>query len=73
MIHDLKTNGINSAVQNHFELKKEVDKETALKFINRLYGYINFIGQVRGKSDGIYLRMLNEVRGDLKAKEEIST
>ena len=25
MIHDLKTNGINSAVQNHFQTKKEVD------------------------------------------------
>ena len=72
MIHDLKTNGINSAVQNHFHTNKEVDEVMARKFICRLYGFIHFIGQVRGRSDGIYLRMLNEVRGDLKKKEEIS-
>ena len=57
MIHDLKTNGINSAVQKHFKTNKEVDELMAHKFIYRLYGFINFIGQVRGKSDGIYLKM----------------
>lgn len=71
MIHDLKTNGINSAAQNHFQTKKEVDLVIARKFINRLYGFINFIGQVRGQSDGIYLKMMSEVRGDLKEKSEI--
>ena len=72
MIHDLKTNGINSAVQNHFQTNKEVDEVMARKFIFRLYGFIHFIGQVRGKNDGIYLRMLKQVRGDLKEKDEIS-
>ena len=62
MIHDLKTNGINSAVQKHFQTNKEVDEMMANKFICRLFGFIHFIGQVRGKQDGIYLKMLNEVR-----------
>ncbi len=61
MIHDLKTNGINSAAQNHFQTSKEVDEVMAHKFISRLYGFIHFIGQVRGKQDGIYLGILKEI------------
>ena len=26
------------------------------KFMNRLEGYINFVGQVRGKGDALYLK-----------------
>ena len=66
MIHDLKTNGINSAVQKHFQTKKEMDEVMTHKFISRLYGFINFAGQVRGKQEGTYLRMRKEVAGNYK-------
>ena len=36
MIHDLITNGINSAVQKHFKTNKEVDELMEHKFIFRL-------------------------------------
>ena len=70
MIHDLKTNGINSAMQNHFKATMEVNEVMAQKFISRLYGFIHFVGQVRGKQDGIYLRMFSELRHILKEKAE---
>jgi RNA-directed DNA polymerase len=55
MLHDLTTNGIYSAAQLHF---KEVNVEPIhiAKFIHRLEGYINFVGQVRGKYDSLYLK-----------------
>ena len=68
MIHDLKTNGIYSAAQNHFQTNKEVDEVMANKFISRLYGFIHFVGQVKGKNDLIYLKMLKGVEECLNFK-----
>ena len=59
MLHDLTTNGIDTAAQRHFKLKTTVDSEWRKRFISRLDGYINFVGQVRGKEDAIYRKMKN--------------
>lgn len=56
MLHDFKTNGIDAATQRHFNLKCEIETAHRAKFIYRLEGYINFIGQVRGKGDLLYFR-----------------
>lgn len=56
MTHDLSMNGIVSATRNHFDIKGEVDHKLQDRFMNRLGGYINFIGQVRGKTDFLYTR-----------------
>jgi RNA-directed DNA polymerase len=56
MLHDLTRNGIDSATKNHFNLKSAVETEHRAKFIQRLQGYINFVGLVRGKNDALYLR-----------------
>jgi len=56
MSHDLSVNGIVSATRNHFGVNGEVDHKLQERFLNRLGGYINFIGQVRGKSDNVYTR-----------------
>ncbi len=56
MSHDLSVNGIVSATLKHFDIKGEVDHKLQDRFMNRLGGYINFIGQVRGKSDIVYIR-----------------
>lgn len=59
MLHDLTKNGIETSVQKHFKVTniEEMHKAT---FINRLDGYINFVGQVRGKYDSLYLKQKSE-------------
>ena len=54
MLHKLTTKGIDNATQRHFNLKDEIETKHKAKFIHRLEGYINFIGQVRGKNDSLY-------------------
>ena len=56
MLHDLTTNGVDVATRRHFT-SKDVTCEQRGCFIYRLEGYINFIGQVRGKSDAVYLKL----------------
>lgn len=55
MLHYLTQNGVQQAVKKHFQTKYVDEKNTA-KFIYRLEGYINFVGQVRGKTDSLYVR-----------------
>jgi RNA-directed DNA polymerase len=55
MLHDLSVNGIEKATQTHFKLKN-ADVHHKDKFINKLQSYINFVGQVRGKYDIIYIK-----------------
>lgn len=56
MLHDMTTNGIDIATQRHFKWRVEIEAKHRTKFINRLEGYINFVGQVRGKNDGLYFK-----------------
>jgi RNA-directed DNA polymerase len=56
MLHDFTRNGIDAATKNHFNLKSASATEHRAKFIQRLQGYINFVGLVRGKNDALYLR-----------------
>lgn len=58
MLHDWSTRGLLLATYSHFcysNYGKDIDK-LQQQFVNRLSGYINFVGQVRGKNDLIYLR-----------------
>jgi RNA-directed DNA polymerase len=59
MLHDLTKNGLLAAVKNHFSLEKPSEIHYS-RFINRLQGYINFVGQVRGKTDVLYLKYNTE-------------
>jgi RNA-directed DNA polymerase len=53
MLHDLTTSGLEQATKRH--LKSEVvTVHQAAQFMHRLRGYINFVGQVRGKNDALY-------------------
>jgi RNA-directed DNA polymerase len=56
MIHDLTTNGLERATRHHFGLSTSCDERMMGKFLQRIQGYINFIGQVRGQSDPMYLK-----------------
>jgi RNA-directed DNA polymerase len=57
MIFDIKVSGIENAAKKHFN--KELDTEGKLikKYINRIEGYLNFIGQVRGRNERVYMRL----------------
>lgn len=54
MLHDLSSNGVDVAARRHFNLKGRPSSRDREYFFNRLEGYINFVGQVRGKSDPVY-------------------
>jgi RNA-directed DNA polymerase len=58
MVHDLEMNGLSSASCNHFGID-EGDLKLQEYFLNKLNGYINFIGQVRGKKDVLYIKYKN--------------
>lgn len=57
MLHDVTFNGLEIATIKHFNLPREITEKHQIKFINRLEGYINFIGQVRGKDDSLYRKL----------------
>lgn len=56
MLHDMTTNGIDYATNRHFKWSVKIETKHKAKFINRLEGYINFVGQVRGKNDKLYYK-----------------
>lgn len=55
MIFDLEKNGLEVASRRHFK-NSTIVPDAGNYFLNRLRGYIDFIGQVRGKEDLVYLR-----------------
>jgi RNA-directed DNA polymerase len=55
MVHDLTANGLEHATHRHFKTAN-VTQIQKVRFINRLLGYIQFIGQVRGKNDPLYIK-----------------
>ena len=57
MTHDLAVNGKEAATRKHFNIQGDISSELQEQFMNRLGGYINFIGQVKGKSDDTFSRL----------------
>jgi len=62
MLHDLTTNGITIAAQRHFTSNAPTNLNVETLFLDRLNGYINFIGQIRGREDALFLKMKGELR-----------
>jgi RNA-directed DNA polymerase len=60
MLHDFRTNGFDASVQRHFKVTQMQQKHRT-KFIHRLEGYIQFVGQVRGKTDSLYMKYKSEL------------
>jgi len=69
MLHDMTTNGIDTATRRHFNLKTVVEVKHRAKFISQLEGYINFVGQVRGKYDPLYVRQKASFNNVFNLKE----
>jgi RNA-directed DNA polymerase len=55
MVFDLQQNGIESASKKHFKIKFDTEKHH-YSFFNKLGGYINFMGQIKGTNDKLYLK-----------------
>jgi RNA-directed DNA polymerase len=66
MIYDMKVSGVENAAKKHFN--KELDNEGKLikKFMYRLEGYINFIGQVRGRNERVYMRLNSDFQKEFQ-------
>jgi len=61
MLHDLTSNGITIAAQRHFTSNAPTNSNVETLFLDRLNGYINFIGQIRGRDDALFLKMKREL------------
>jgi RNA-directed DNA polymerase len=61
MLFDLRLNGIKAAAQKHYDSIEFVSDKKCDAFLFKLKGYINFIGQVRGKEDAIYLKFNQQI------------
>jgi RNA-directed DNA polymerase len=59
MLHDARMNGLNAAAFRHF---KNAVSDPESKYLNRLQGYISFIGMVRGKEDFLFVRQKAELK-----------
>jgi RNA-directed DNA polymerase len=57
MLFDLRINGASKAAQNHLKTEYRPSKDDQVVFLQKLNGTINFIGQIRGKEDAIYVKM----------------
>ncbi len=60
MLYDLRINGASKATQNHFKIEYQPSDDEQLTFLQKLNGTLNFIGQIRGKEDAIYVKMKSE-------------
>jgi RNA-directed DNA polymerase len=60
ILNDIKWNGLEKASLKHYKLK-EVDEMIVNRLLLSLRGKINFIGQVRGKSDLVYNKLRQEL------------
>ncbi len=67
MLYDAQTNGIYDATQKHFKILGYVDKKYRIQFIDRLQGYINFVGQVTGTNSIHYLKFKRAIDGILES------
>lgn len=58
MLYDLEKNGELIATAKHFNLKTFPDNNMVMCFRNSLKGYIDFVGQIRGRQDSLFLQYL---------------
>lgn len=57
VLHHIKTEGIEEATKKHYKVS-QANQFVQQKLLFKLKGQIDFVGQVRGKEDEIYLKMM---------------
>ena len=55
-----------NAAKKHFKKELDSDGKLVKKFINRIEGYINFIGQVRGRNERVYMRLNSDFQKEFQ-------
>ena len=55
-LHDIKLNGLEKAAMKHYKTIL-IDEKLLNTFIKSIDGKINFIGQVKGREDNVYIRL----------------
>lgn len=60
MLHDCRVYGSRIAAMRHNRMDSLPDVHTEIEFLQKLYGLIGHIGQVRGKADPLYQKMREE-------------
>lgn len=71
MLHDLTRSGMLAAAQRHFKMAWESEAQLKMMFMYRLRGYINFVGQVRGKSDALFLRLKSSYENVVRTTDQV--
>ncbi len=71
MLHEWSTKGLLKATIAHFAYSDaSLDIQRLQdRFMNRLKGYIDFVGQVRGKNDLVYKRYILQYQENIKCLE----
>ncbi len=72
MLFDLNKNGLSAAVKNHYKFSFDPDKKQSDLFVSRLRGYINFVGQIKGKQDPHYIKFKTAFNSCLPIKNTSS-
>jgi len=67
MLHDAETSGLEKATSKHLSSHFITHDQQEL-FLNRLQGYINWVGQVRGLNDPMHLRFTEGLLRVLKKR-----
>jgi len=57
LLHHIKVEGIEEAAKKHFKVSA-ADQFLQQKLLFKVKGQIDFVGQVRGKEDAIYLKLM---------------
>lgn len=60
LLHHIKTEGLEKAAKKHYKVTS-ADQFLQQKLIFKVKGQIDFVGQVRGKEDEIYLKLLDKL------------
>lgn len=61
VLHHIKNEGIEEAAKKHYKVL-QADQFVQKKLLFKVKGQIDFVGQVRGKEDGIYLKLIDKLK-----------
>ena len=61
LLHHIKTEGIEEAAKKHYKVSI-ADQFLQQKLLFKVKGQIDFVGQVRGKEDEIYLKLIDKLK-----------
>lgn len=61
VLHHIKTESLEEAAKKHYKVSS-ADQFVQKKLLFKVKGQIDFVGQVRGKDDAIYLKLIDKLK-----------